>query len=101
MKKSVFVEIVRLLIVLVFTAGGYAVAARFGAALTGATFGAAIGYVCGGIFGRFLRTMLGVVEAQTTHLSAGEILAGSVGALVMGMLGALVGVSAIGLLPDP
>ena len=101
MKKSVFVEIVRLLIVLVFTAGGYAVATQYGAALLGATFGAAIGYVCGGILGRFLRSVLGVVEAQTTHLSAGEILAGSVGALVMGLLSALVGVSAIGLLPNP
>jgi uncharacterized protein YacL len=100
-KKSVFVEIVRLLIVLLFTAGGYGVAERFGAPLIGATFGAAIGYVCGGILGRFLREMLGVVEAQTTHLSAGEILAGSVGALVMGLLGSLVGVTAIGLLPDP
>jgi len=100
-KKSVFVEIVRLLIVLVFTAGGYAIAARYGAALVGATFGAAIGYVCGGILGRFLRELLGVVEAQTTNLSAGEILAGSVGALVMGLLAALVGVSAIGLLPAP
>ena len=71
MKKSVFVEIVRLLIVLAFTAGGYAIGARAGAVLLGVTFGAAIGYVCGGIFGRFLRSMLGVVEAQTTHLSAG------------------------------
>jgi len=100
-KKSVFVEIVRLLIVLVFTAGGYGVAARAGTPLLGAIFGAAIGYVCGGILGRFLRSMLGVVEAQSTHLSAGEILAGSAGALVMGLLAALVGVSAIGLLPDP
>ena len=100
-KKSIFVEIVRLLIVLLFTAGGYAVAARYGAALVGTIFGAAIGYVCGGVLGRFLRDMLGVVEAQTTRLSAGEVLAGSVGALVMGLLGALVGVSAIGLLPDP
>jgi len=100
-KKSVFVEIVRLLIVLIFTAGGYALASRYGVALLGTTFGAALGYVCGGIFGRFLRSILGVVEAQTTHLSAGEILAGSVGALVLGLLSALVGVSAIGLLPDP
>ncbi len=101
MKKSVFVEIVRLLIVLLCTAGGYALAARHGAALFGTVFGAAIGYVCGGVFGRFLRRMLGVVEERTTHLSAGEILAGSVGALVVGLLAALVGVSAIGLLPDP
>jgi uncharacterized protein YacL len=100
-QKSVFVEIVRLLIVLLFTAGGYAVATQYEVALIGATFGAAIGYVCGGILGRFLRKMLGVVEAETTRLSAGEILAGSIGALVMGLLGALVGVTAIGLLPDP
>jgi uncharacterized protein YacL len=100
-RKSVFVEIVRLLIVLVFTAGGYAIAARYGAALLGTTFGAAIGYVCGGVLGRFLRKVLGLVEAQTTNLSAGEILAGSVGALVMGLLAALVGAPAIGLLPDP
>jgi len=100
-QKSVFVEIVRLLIVLLMTAGGYAVAAPHGAALLGTTFGAAVGYVCGGVLGRLLRQLLGVVEAQTTHLSAGEILAGSVGALVMGLLGALVGVTAIGLLPDP
>jgi len=100
-KKSVFVEIVRLLIVLLFTAGGYAVATQYGVALFGTILGAAIGYVCGGVLGRFLREVLGMVEAQTTRLSAGEILAGSVGALVMGLLGALVGVSAIGLLPDP
>ena len=100
-KKSVFVEIVRLLIVLLFTAGGYTIAAQYGVALIGAIFGAAVGYVCGGILGRFLRRMLGVVEAETTRLSAGEILAGSIGALVMGLLGALVGVTAIGLLPDP
>jgi len=100
-KKSVFVEIVRLLIVLMFTAGSYTFTVQYEGALLGTTIGAAIGYVCGGIFGRFLREMLGVVEAQTTHLSAGEILAGSAGALVMGLLGALVGASAIGMLPDP
>jgi uncharacterized protein YacL len=100
-QKSVFVEIVRLLIVLLFTAGGFAAAAQRGAALPGAILGSAIGYVCGGILGRFLRKLLGVVEAQTTHYSAGEILVGAIGALVMGLLGALVGASAIGLLPDP
>lgn len=101
MQKSVYVEIVRLLIVLLFTAGGYAIGARYDAVLPGISFGSAIGYVCGGISGRFLRRLLGVVEAQTTHYSAGEILVGSIGALVVGLLGALVGVSAIGLLPRP
>ncbi len=100
-QKSVFVEIVRLLILLLFTAGGYEVGVQYDFTMVGVTFGAAVGYVCGGVFGRFLRKILGVVENQTTHLSAGEILAGSIGALVMGLLGALVGVTAIGLLPDP
>jgi uncharacterized protein YacL len=100
-QKSVFVEIVRLLIVLLFTAGGYGLATQYESPMTGATFGAAVGYVCGGILGRFLRRVLGVVEAESTRLSAGEILAGSVGALVMGLLGALIGVTAVGLLPDP
>jgi len=94
-KKSVYVEIVRLLIVLLFTAGGYAVGARYDAVLPGITFGSAIGYVCGGISGRFLRKLLGVVEAQTTHYSAGEILVGSIGARAVP-----VPVDAEGLRPD-
>jgi uncharacterized protein YacL len=100
-QKSVYVEIVRLLIVLLFTAGGYAIGSRYQAALPGIIFGSAIGYVCGGVSGRFLRRLLGIVEAQTTHYSAGGILVGAIGALVVGLLGALVGVSAIGLLPQP
>ncbi|HXV35518.1 MAG TPA: hypothetical protein VEC18_00095, partial [Myxococcota bacterium] len=71
MKKSVFVEIVRLLIVLVATAGGHALGSAHAAALTGASLGAAIGYVSGGVMGRFLREMLGVMEAQSVRLSGG------------------------------
>jgi uncharacterized protein YacL len=99
LKKSVFVEIVRLLIVLVFTASGYGLGSRHDAVLVGILFGVGIGYVGGGISGRFLRKAMGEVEAQTAHLSAGELLAGAVGGLLLGMLGALVGVSAVGLLP--
>ena len=55
LRKSIFVEIVRLLAVLLFTASGYGLGMRLGSALFGTIVGAGIGYVCGGIVGRFLR----------------------------------------------
>jgi uncharacterized protein YacL len=100
LRKSVFVEIVRLFAVLLFTAGGYGLGLQRGSALFGTVVGAGIGYVFGGILGRFLRRALGAVEAQTAHISAGEFLAGAVGALLFGLLSALVGLPAVGLLPD-
>ena len=99
MRKSVFVEIVRLLAVLLCTAGGYGLGMQHGSVLLGTVVGAGVGYVCGGIFGRFLRRALGAVEAQTAQISAGEFLAGVVGALLLGILSALVGLPAVGLLP--
>ena len=55
-----FVEIVRLLIVTLATAAGYALAADGrsdpgGIAVLGATMGALVGYVAGGVIGRQLR----------------------------------------------
>ena len=99
LQKSVFVEIVRLLIVLGCTAGGYGLGLRLEIALLGTIFGAGVGYVFGGVLGRSLKSTMGEVEAQTAHLSAGEFLTGAVGALLLGGLGALVGIAAIGLLP--
>ncbi len=99
MRKSVFVEIVRLLAVLLCTAGGYGLGMQHGSVLLGTVVGAGVGYVCGGILGRFLRRALGAVEAQTAQISAGEFLAGVVGALLLGILSALVGLPAVGLLP--
>jgi uncharacterized protein YacL len=101
LKKSVFVEIVRLLAVLLFTGAGYLLGQQQDGPLFYTTLGAGIGYVIGGIGGRFLRGALGAVEAQSDHLSAGEILAGVVGALLVGALSALVALPAIGLLPGP
>src|SRR2546421_419306 len=54
-----FVEVVRLLIVTLFTAAGYELARHGGAdpgsmPALGATIGALIGYVAGGVFGRLL-----------------------------------------------
>ena len=101
LQKSLFVEIVRLLLVLVFTAVGLGVSLRYDAALAGTVIGAGVGYVLGGVFGRFLRTALGEVEVQTERFTAGQFVAGAIGALLVGLLGALVGAPAIGLLPGP
>jgi uncharacterized protein YacL len=62
-------------------------------------FGAGIDYVFGGVLGRALQRTIGQVEAHAAHLSAGEFLTGAVGALLLGSLGALLGIAAIGLLP--
>jgi uncharacterized protein YacL len=99
LRKSVFVEIVRLLIVLGCTATGYGLALRFDAALYGTILGVGIGYAGGGVLGRFLQRAVSEVEARTAHATAGELLTGTLGALLMGALGGLVGVTAVGLLP--
>jgi uncharacterized protein YacL len=99
LKRSVFVEIIRLLVVLVLMTAGYGIGIRYGAAFFGSVLGASIGYVAGGVLGRFLRRATGEVEAQTAHISAGEFLSGGVGALLVGMLAALLGSPAVALLP--
>jgi uncharacterized protein YacL len=99
LRKSVFVEIVRLLILLGCTAAGYGLALRYDAALYGTILGAAIGYVCGGVLGRFLQRAVVEVEARAAQVTAGEFLTGALGALLLGALGGLVGVTAVGLLP--
>ena len=99
MRKSVFVEIVRLLIVLGCTAAGYGVALRFNAALYGTILGVGFGYACGGVLGRFLQRAVSEVEERTAQVTAGEFITGSLGALLLGTLGGLVGVTAVGLLP--
>ncbi len=98
--KSIFVESVRLLIVIVLLSTGYALGIRYGAAFFGSALGASIGYVAGGVFGRFLRSATERVEVHTAHVSAAEFLAGSIGALLIGMLAALLSAPAIAILPN-
>lgn len=99
-----FVEIVRLLIVILSTAGGYELSRRGaaepgGVAVLGATMGALVGYVAGGVVGRQLRRAMGEIEARVDRAPAAELLSGGVGALALGMLSALLGVPAVVLLP--
>lgn len=101
--SEVFVEVVRLLIVAVFTAGGYSLgggaSATGSAPLVGALLGACLGYVHGGVGGRFLRRAMGRFEERVERAPAAVLFAGSLGALLLGVLATVAGTAAVFLLP--
>lgn len=102
--SEVFVEVVRLLIVAVFTAAGYSIgggasATDGSAPLVGALLGACVGYVHGGVAGRFLRRAMGRFEERVERASAAALFAGSLGALALGVLATVAGTAAVVLLP--
>lgn len=99
--SDVFVEVVRLIIVGVFTAAGYQLAERRNTdlALIGAMLGACIGYVHGGMTGRFLRRTTGSFEERVDRAPAAALLVGTLGAVLLGALGAVLGAAAVALLP--
>jgi uncharacterized protein YacL len=102
----VFVEIVRLLIVALSTAAGYALAADGrvdpgGIAVLGATMGALVGYVAGGVVGRQLRRAMGTFEAQVARAPAHQLLAGVVGAGALAVVSAGIALPAVVLVPAP
>src|SRR5205823_2139386 len=102
---SMFVEIVRLLIVFLFTTAGFelakggATAPADSSAVIGATLGACVGYVAGGIVGRLLNRTMGAVERRVDRAPAAQLLAGALGAGVLSVPFALVGIPAVVLLP--
>ncbi|MEN3273768.1 MAG: hypothetical protein V7636_2529 [Actinomycetota bacterium] len=91
---DVYVEVVRVLIIGMTTAGGDAVGGGPFAAL-----GACCGYVLGGLLGRFLRRTAAAFEAHIQRTPAVTLVAGAVGALVAAAIGCIVGIAAVVLLP--
>ena len=91
-----FVEIVRLFIVILATAAGFAVgsgssgAGTGNGAIVGAVLGACVGYVAGGVLGRLLDSAMGVAERRIDPAPAHRLLAGGIGSLVLGGLAGLV-----------
>ena len=91
-----FVEIVRLFIVFLATAAGFAIGkgdpsgAAGNGAIVGATLGACIGYVAGGMLGRLLDVAMGAAERRIEHAPAHRLLAGGVGSVVLGGLSGVV-----------
>lgn len=91
-----FVEIVRLFIVFLATAAGFAVGQGRvqgdpgTGAIVGATLGACIGYVAGGVLGRIIDVAMGAAERRIAPAPAHRLFAGGVGAVVLGGLAGVV-----------
>ena len=91
-----FVEVVRLFIVILATAAGFALGRdptgidAGNGAILGATLGACVGYVGGGVLGRLLDHGIGAAERRIEQAPAHRLLAGGVGAIVLGGLAGLV-----------
>lgn len=86
-----FVEVVRLLIVFLLTAGGFAVGQGTGGdgtngAIIGATLGACLGYVVGGVLGRLLGQAVDQAERRIEAEPAPRLFAGALGGLILGGL---------------
>jgi uncharacterized protein YacL len=99
-----FVEITRLLTVLLCTAAGYGIGRHSGggldqASLVGAALGACFGYLLGGAGGRLLRRGWDRAEERIERAPAAHLLAGTLGAVGVGGLAALVCIPALVLLP--
>ena len=95
-----FVEIARLLIVLLATGAGYggarAVAPEGSATVVvGAVLGACAGYVVGGVVARLLRRAMGRVEVQVERTPPAQLLGG----VLLGGLSLLLGIPAVVLMP--
>ena len=100
-----FVEVVRLFIVILATAAGFAMGKDPDAvdadngAIVGAVLGACLGYVAGGLLGRLLDQGIGLAERRIDHAPAHRLLAGGVGAIVLGGLTGLVALPAAFVFP--
>jgi uncharacterized protein YacL len=100
----VFVEVVRLLSVVLCTAAGWQLMggsdASDGEALVGAALGACVGYLQGGLVGRALRRALGRFEERVDRTPAASLVLGAVLGALFGLLGAVLGSVAVALLPS-
>jgi uncharacterized protein YacL len=97
----VFVEGVRLFVVLLATAAGFLVARDLPMQSQGlvAMIGCLAGYVTGGMFGRVIERALGVVERRVDKLPAAQVVAGTVGAVLGAIAGVLLALPLALLLP--
>ena len=78
-----FVEGVRLFVVVLGTAAGFWAARTFGTGVQGlgGMLGCLLGYVSGGMLGRMLDKAVGVVETRVDRRSPARIVAGTLGAI--------------------
>jgi uncharacterized protein YacL len=99
-----FVEGVRLCMVVLGTAAGFWLARSFGAAGSGleglgGMLGCLVGYVGGGVIGRLLERAVGEVERRVERIPAAQVVAGALGAIGGGLAAMLLAVPIVLLVP--
>jgi uncharacterized protein YacL len=107
----VVIEAVRLVVTLGCTAAGFVIGRSLpewveaggpnpdASIIVGAVLGAGIGYVAGGLFGRFVRRSLDHAPEVVARASGAELFAGTFGLVAGILVGAVVAVPAIILMP--
>ena len=87
--RGTLVELTRLILVAVFTAGGWQIAQALGTTearlLVWVVLGSLVGYVVGGVLGRRIAVATAAVERDFTKMPASELLAGTLG-LILGLV---------------
>lgn len=101
-----FVEVVRLFVVVLGTAAGFWVARDLGDPGSrieglGGVLGCLAGYVGGGILGRLLDRAVGAFERRTERIPAAEVVAGTLGAIGGAFAGVVPAIPVALLLPRP
>lgn len=101
-----FVEVVRLFVVVLGTAAGFWVARDLGDPGSrveglGGMLGCLAGYVGGGILGRLLDRAVGAFERRTERIPAAEVVAGTLGAIGGALAGVVPAIPVALLLPRP
>jgi uncharacterized protein YacL len=99
-----FVEGVRLFMVVLGTAAGFWLARSFGVAGSGleglgGMLGCLAGYVGGGVIGRLLERALGEVERRVEKVPPAQVVAGTLGAIGGGMASIIIAVPIVLLVP--
>ncbi|MDQ1465987.1 MAG: hypothetical protein QOH10_402 [Actinomycetota bacterium] len=100
-----FVEGVRLFMVVLGTAAGFWLARSLGSAGSGieglgGMLGCLVGYVGGGVLGRLLERALGAVERRVERIPAAQVVAGALGAVGGGVAALVISVPIVVLVPD-
>lgn len=96
-RRIVLVELVRIIVVAVFTFGGHELAGAVvdtqepSRLLLGAVLGATTGYVVGGVLGRTVATLIGIAERQIARVPGADLVAGALGAIAGLLIAALIG----------
>src|SRR4051794_21617171 len=98
-----FVEGVRLFVVVLGTAAGFWVSRTFGTEIQGlgGMLGCLLGYVSGGILGRVLDKAVGVVERRVDRRSPARFVAGTLGAIAGSALALVLVLPVALLIPIP